>query len=237
MIPQSWDMETHERALVLARDLLETGAVRFDAEHPFRHASGLVSPVWFDGRRLLSFPQARRRTIDYAERMIRMEIADGGDQPLDAIAAGEGGGVPFATLIAERLDLPLVFVRKEEPAPRSGKSRVEGVLSSGCRVLLVEQIATDGHRKARFAEPLQARGCRLSDVFVLFQYGIFDVIQQNLGRLGITMHALSTWWDLLEVANEGSYLPETVLGEIEAYLHDPTHWTEAHADAARPQVA
>lgn len=235
MIPQSWDMETRERALTLARDLLETGAVRFDADHPFRHASGLVSPVRFDGRRLLSFPAPRRRTIDYAERMIRMEINDSGP-PLNAVAAGEGGGVPFATLIAERLDLPLVFVRKEEPEAGSHKSRVEGELSAGCRVLLVEQIATDGHRKARFAEPLQAMGCRLSDVFVLFQYGIFDVIQQNLGRLGITMHALSTWWDLLEVAGEGQYLPETVLGEIQAYLHNPTRWTEAHAGMARAHI-
>lgn len=236
MIPQSWDIESRERALILARDLLETGAVRFDADHPFRHASGMVSPIQFEGRRLLSFPQARRRTIDYAERMIRHEI-DGDGTPLDAIAAGEGAGVPFATLIAERLDLPLVFVRKEDPEAGARKHRVEGHITSGCRVLLVEQIATDGHRKARFAEPLQAMGCHLSDVFVLFQYGIFDVIQQNLGALGITMHALSTWWDLLEVANQGHYLPEAVLGEIEAYLHNPSRWTADHAKAARPQVA
>jgi orotate phosphoribosyltransferase len=234
MIPQAWDIELREGALRLARCLLATGAIRFDPEHPFRLGTGLVSPVHVEGRRLLSYPAVRDEVLRLALRMIDQEISDAytdeppGRQRLDAIAAAEGAGVPFATLIADRMGLPLVFVRKEVPEDCPYKHRIEGAVEPGWRVLLVEQLATDGHRKVRFCEPLRQAGCEVRDVFVLFQYGIFDQIHEHLSPLGITLHALATWWDLLEVANTGHYLDEHVLGEIQAYLHDPRRWTEAH---------
>jgi orotate phosphoribosyltransferase len=208
----------------MARHLLETGSIRFDPEHPFRHRSGLVSPLHVESRRLLAFPKVRDEVLTLALRMIEQEIGEGA---LDAIAAGEGAGLPFATLIADRLGLPLIFVRKEEPEAHCAfKHRIEGHYERGWRALLVEQLATDGHRKCRFAGPLQEAGLVLSDVFVLFQYGIFNRIHENLAPLGLTIHALATWWDVLEVANAATYLDEMALGEIHAFLHDPDHWTD-----------
>ncbi|HEY0836182.1 MAG TPA: orotate phosphoribosyltransferase [Azospirillum sp.] len=234
MIPDAWDIELREGALRMARCLLEVGAIRFDPEHCFDLGTGLVSPVHVEGRRLLSYPAVREEVLGLALRMIDQEIpnaygeAPRGRHKLDAIAAAEGAGVPFATLIADRLDLPLVFVRKEVPEGCAYKHRIEGDVEPGWRVLLVEQLATDGHRKVRFCEPLRQAGCEVKDVFVLFQYGIFDQIHEHLAPLGITLHALATWWDLLEVANTGNYLDEHVLGEIQAYLHDPRRWTQQH---------
>ncbi len=230
MIPDSWDIESREGAMRLARHLLETGAVTFDQKHPFRCSDDLVSPVHVDARHLLSSPQIRKEVIGFACAMIDREI--GGREELQAIAAGEGAGVPFATLIAERMSLPLIIVRKEVPNGASHRERIVGAVEPGWRVLLVEQLATDGHRKIRFIEPLRAAGCDLRDVFVLFQYGIFDSIHEHLSPLGITMHALSTWWDLLDVANQGGFLPEEALGEIYAYLHNPRRWCDTHATRA-----
>lgn len=236
MIPDAWDLESREGALRLARHLLETGAVHFDPKHPFRYTDDLVSPVRLDARHLLSYPKIRKEVICFACDMINREIGGNertGGQELDAIAAGEGAGVPFATLIAERLNLPLVIVRKDMPESATHKERIVGDVEPGWRVLLVEQLATDGHRKVRFIEPLRKAGCNVQDVFVLFQYGIFNSIHEHLSGLGITMHALCTWWDLLEVANSGSYLPEEALGEIQAYLHDPRRWCATHAKQSR----
>ncbi|HYG90474.1 MAG TPA: orotate phosphoribosyltransferase [Azospirillum sp.] len=229
MIPDSWDLESREGAARIARDMLETGAVRFDPKHPFRYTDDLVSPVRLDVRHLLSYPKIRKEVVCFACEMINREIGEKertGRQELDAIAAGEGAGVPFATLIADKLNLPLVIVRKDAP-------EIVGDVRPGWRVLLVEQLATDGHRKARFIEPLRTAGCEVNDVFVLFQYGIFDSIHEHLTRLGVTMHAACTWWDLLEVANRGSYLPEEALGEIQGYLHDPRRWCAQHGKQAR----
>jgi len=236
MIPDSWDLESREGAARLARNMLETGAVRFDPKHPFRYTDDLVSPVRLDVRHLLSYPKIRKEVVCFACEMINREIGENertGCQELDAVAAGEGAGVPFATLIAERLNLPLVIVRKDVPEDTPAADRIIGDVQPGWRVLLVEQLATDGHRKVRFIEPLRKAGCDVRDVFVLFQYGIFNSIHEHLSKLGITMHAACTWWDLLEVANRGSYLPEEGLGEIQAYLHDPQRWCAQHGKQAR----
>ncbi|AWK87758.1 orotate phosphoribosyltransferase [Azospirillum thermophilum] len=237
MIPDAWDIESRENALRLARHLIETGALRYDPQHPCRHGSGLTSPLHLEGRRLLSYPAVRGEVVDMAVRMIDQEIGIGN---LDAVAAGEGAGVPWATLVADRLELPFIFVRKEAPGQeQSFKHRIEGRVERGWRVLLVEQLAADGHRKARFAQPLTEAGCELHDVFVLFQYGIFDEIHQHLAPLGITMHALANWWDVLEVVNRGHYLDGEAQGEIHAFLADPRRWkSDAAADAAAtPQRA
>lgn len=240
MIPDSWDLESREGASRLARHLLETGSVRFDPKRPFRFTDDMISPVRLDARHLLSYPKIRNAVIDFACEMIDREIGrEIGDQEragcheLDVIAAGEGAGVPFATLIADRLNLPLVIVHKEAAEDASHKERIVGDVEPGNRVLLVEQLATDGHRKIRFIEPLRKAGCDVRDVFVLFQYGIFDSIHEHLSPLGITMHAMCTWWDLLDVADGDSFLPEEALGEIRAYLHDPRRWCARHGRQAR----
>ena len=228
MIPDAWDIESREGALATARHLIETGCVRYDPDHLCCHGSGLVSPVHVEGRRLLSYPAVRNEVIDFAVRMIEQEI---GARELDAIAAAEGAGVAWATLIADRLDLPVIFVRKEPPEGQEYKHRIEGRVERGWRVLLVEQLATDGHRKVRFAAPLKEAGCDVRDLFVLFQYGIFDEIHEHLAPLGITMHALATWWDVLEMVNQGHYLDGEAQGEIHAFLHDPKRWTAQHQGA------
>lgn len=223
MIPDSWDIELRQNAQTLARLLLQTGAVRYDPECPARHGSGLVSPMHVEGRLLLAYPSARRATVELSLRMIDQEIGMG---EIDAIAAFEGASVPFATLIAQRLSLPLVFVRKENPSGCSYKDAIEGPIAPGMRVLPVDQLITDGHRKPRFIQPLKQAGCRVDDVFVLFQYGIFDVIHENLARLGVTVHALCTWWDLLEAADADHYLDERARAEIHAFLNNPSRWTD-----------
>lgn len=227
MIPDAWDIELREGALATARMLLETGAVRFDAEHPFTcTSSGLVSPIHVDTRRVLSFPDARKEIVGRAVRMIRQETDV---DMFDAIAACKGVGETWAVLIADRLHLPLLHVRRQPPEDPH-KHQVEGMAVPGWRVLLVEQLATDGQRKVGIARPLREAGCEVNDAFVIFQYGIFDTIHENLAPLGITMHALATWWDLLDLANQGDYLPATMLEEIEAFLHNPVRWSLEHHD-------
>jgi orotate phosphoribosyltransferase len=225
MVPEAWDIELREAACKTARMLLETESISYDRRRPFRLASGLVSPIHIDCRRLMSYPTERRELVALAERMIRHETAEMGEDLPDAVAAGEGAGVPFATLLADRLDVPLIYVRKEKPE-EPFKRQVEGMLEPGWRVLLVEQLAVDGHRKARFARPLWEAGAVVSDALVVFQYGIFNDIHDHLAPLGITLHALANWWDLLEVARQDDLLPEEVMSEIAAFLHDPTHWSD-----------
>ena len=207
-----------------ARILLDTRSILFRPEEPFFFSSGWASPVFVDCKRLISFPLARNTLIELAIRKIVEAV---GYEALDVIAGGEVAGVPFAAMIADRLHLPLVFVRKQAKG-FGPTSQIEGVLEAGKRVLLVEDLTTDGRSKALFCNGLRKAGADVRHVFVIFKYGIFDHSVRDLDSLGVAMSSLATWTDVLEVARRRSDFDEATLKEIEAYVADPIGWSEAH---------
>src|SRR5450755_4037951 len=99
-----------EAAETTARILLETKAVLFNPDEPFTFTSGRVSPVYVDCRKLISFPRARRRLMDMGAALIERNI---GFESIDCVAGGETAGIPFAAWIAERLALPMLYIRKQ----------------------------------------------------------------------------------------------------------------------------
>src|SRR5215213_2018718 len=132
-----------DAAEITARILLETQSVLFRPDDPFTFTSGLRSPVYIDCRRLISFPRARRKLMDLAAELIERTS---GFESLDAIAGGETAGIPFAAWIADRLSLPMLYVRKQ-PKGFGRNAQIEGEVKEGQRVLLVEDMTTDGGSK------------------------------------------------------------------------------------------
>src|SRR3954466_12685105 len=119
-----------DAAEITARILLETESVLFRPEEPFTFTSGLRSPVYIDCRRLISFPRARKKLMDLAAGLIERHS---GFESLDAIAGGETAGIPFAAWIADRLSLPMLYVRKQ-PKGFGRKAQIEGELKEEGRV-------------------------------------------------------------------------------------------------------
>src|SRR5436853_5057837 len=113
-----------EAAEITARILLETESVLFRPEDPFTFTSGRLSPVYIDCRRLISFPRARKKLMDMAAELIERHT---GYESLDAIAGGETAGIPFAAWIADRLSLPMLYVRKQ-PRGFGRSARIGGEL-------------------------------------------------------------------------------------------------------------
>jgi orotate phosphoribosyltransferase len=217
-----------EAARTTARILMEIEAVLFRPEEPFTFTSGRASPVYVDCRKIISFPRARAKLMDYAVEMIEREI---GYESLDAIAGGETAGIPFAAWIAERLSLPMLYVRKK-PKGFGRDAQIEGAMKEGDRVLLVEDLATDGGSKLNFVEALRTAGAKVTDTFVVFHYGIFPKGIQDLAEQGVRLHALATWWDALNVAEEQGYLAPDGLEQVRAFLNDPNGWSAAHGGKA-----
>ncbi|MBZ0215589.1 MAG: hypothetical protein K8F25_03465, partial [Fimbriimonadaceae bacterium] len=96
------------------------------------------------------------------------------------------------------------------------------------RILLVEDLATDGGSKIQFCEALRGAGAKVSDTFVVFYYDIFPQTRNRLEELDLKMHALATWWDVLEVCKSQPYFDSKTLDEVESFLHAPTEWSAAH---------
>jgi len=212
----------------VARILLEIEAVHFRPDEPFRLTSGRVSPVYIDCRKVISFPAARRRVVDLAVELIEREIGRAG---LDAVAGGETAGIPYAAWIAERLDLPMLYVRKEPKGFGRG-AQIEGAMRPGWRCLLVEDLATDGASKLNFIRAIRDGGGRVAHALVVFHYGIFPESVARLAAEGVALHGLATWWDVLAAAEETGALSGPALGQVRAFLEDPEGWSAAHGGAA-----
>jgi orotate phosphoribosyltransferase len=214
-------------ASLTAKMLLEVEAVSFMQDKPFIFTSGRASPVYTDCRRLISFPRVRQSLIEFGVSTV---LRDAGFEAFDAVAGGETAGIPFAAWMADRLGLPMLYVRKK-PKGFGRNAQIEGHLIEGQRVLLVEDLITDGGSKITFCKALREAGAKVDHVFVIFFYGIFPESKKILADLGVTLHALATWWDVLTVAKDSKKFDAVMLGEVEKFMHDPASWSKAHGGA------
>lgn len=211
-------------AETVAKMLLEIKAVHFRADKPFTFTSGIASPVYIDCRKLISYPRIRSAVIDFGASVI---LRQAGFEQFDAVAGGETAGIPFAAWLAERMGLPMQYVRKK-PKGFGRDAQIEGALSEGARVLLVEDLTTDGGSKIKFAEAVARTGAQVTDTFAVFYYDIFPDTPKRLEAAGMRLHHLATWWDVLAVCKEENrFSPETI-AEVEKFLNAPTEWSANH---------
>jgi orotate phosphoribosyltransferase len=99
-------------------------------------------------------------------------------------------------------------------------------------VLLVEDLATDGKSKVNFINALREAGGTCDNCFVIFFYDIYPQGKKILGDLGVTLHALTTWRDVLAVAKASGKFEAKMLAEVEKFIGDPASWSKAHGGSA-----
>jgi len=218
---------TQDDRLKAAQILLDTKSVLFNAKEPFTYTSGKQGPVYVDCRRLISFPEARGILMDMGAAIIREKCPD-----VKYIAGGETAGIPYAAFIAERLDQPMLYVRKK-PKGFGRMAQIEGVMNDdNPNVILIEDLQTDGGSKRVFIDALRLAGATIEHALVIFHYGIFPASLENMSAMGITLHELTDWWAVLQVAKRDHYFDAETLASVEAYLNDPASW-QAPTSATR----
>lgn len=216
-------------ANMTAKMLLELGAIRFADQRPFMFTSGLASPVYVDCKRVISYPSLRGTLLDFLLATIDRDI---GRASFDVVAGGESAGIPFAAWIAAKLSLPMVFVRKS-PRGLGPQASIEGDLEPGARVLLVEDLTTDGASKLQFCKALRRAGAQVDDAVVLFFYNIYRDTQAHLAENGLRLHWLADWWAVLDAAREMGAFARNDLENLENFLHEPLEWSAGHGGASR----
>ena len=182
--------ESSATASRLASDLLRIGAVKLSPEAPFTWASGLRSPVYCDNRLTIGHPEVRRRITDGFVEIIRTA----GLQP-EVIAGTATAGIPHAAWLADRLGLPMVYVRSKAKG-HGTSSRIEGPVDPGRRVLLVEDLVSTGGSSVTALEALREAGFEVRDVLAIYTYGFTRAEEAPAGfphaswladRLGLPM--------------------------------------------------
>ncbi|MCR0980950.1 orotate phosphoribosyltransferase [Roseomonas populi] len=217
----------------MARLLLEGCAVRVSHEQPFILAAGWASPAYVDVRLLIGDPALRRAAVSMAAEAIRSALPEAPE----ALAGAETAGIPWAAWLAEALDLPLRYVRKR-PLGIGRNAQVEGGTVEGMRVLLVDDLMTDGSSKTAFTRGLRSAGAEVTHALCLFHHGTFPGGAERMAHLGLELVALASWRDVLAVEGAAA-LPEADRAVLGAFLADPVGWSAAHggrATLARPAL-
>ncbi len=205
----------------VAEALIDAGAIQIRPDDPFRLASGRLSPVYVDVRRIISFPGPRRAVIDGLVQAAQDAI---GLEAFETLAGGETAGIPFAAFLALELDRPLVYVRKH-PKGYGRSQQIEGHLDEAVRVLLVEDLVTDGGSKLAFQRGIVDAGAQIDQCLCVFEYfserADLNEARSHLHEQGLRLISLTNWDELLAVLSARGRLRDEVYDAVLAFLRDP----------------
>ncbi len=210
---------TDNASHITARALLEAGAFLIRPDAPFRLTSGLLAPIYINCRLILGHAQARTEIAD----ALAAEVAKRGGE---VIAGGVTAGVPFATLVADRLGLPLAYVRSQPKSHGTG-GQIEGAEVGGRKIVLVEDLITSATSIVLFTNALRVAGASIDHVSVVFAR-MTDAAQPAIDQLGLSLSVLCDMETLLEMAEQEGVAPAAAIAEVRAYLADAEGWSTAH---------
>jgi orotate phosphoribosyltransferase len=204
----------------VARLLVESGAIHISREQPFILAAGWASPVYVDCRVLIGEPDVRHGVTELMMQYVAAAVPDG----FDAIAGAETAGIPFAACLAEKSGLMLRYVRKRSLGI-GRNAQVEGGRVEGLRVLLIDDLTTDGTSKLAFIRGLRSAGAVVEHALTIFFNNAFPDAIERLKAAGVTLHPMADWSDVLS-GNSGFPTDDCAL--IESFLSDPVAWSARH---------
>ncbi len=218
---QTTFIDRNVMAELMAKMLWEIGAVHFSADKPYKFSSGMMSPVYIDCRKLISYPRIRSAVMDFAAATI---MRDAGFEKFDCIAGGETAGIPFAAFLSERLGLPMIYCRKK-PKGHGRNAQIEGHMPEGARVLVIEDLTTAGGSMFTFIDAIRAAGGIVDHGIALFYYGIYPEAEQRFANGNVQLHHISTWRNVRSVAREQKLFDDKTLSEVESFLDAPLAWS------------
>ena len=227
------DAEDASVAREVSHALLSTNCIEVQVDGPFHLPSGWASPVYIECRRLISYPEIRRSLVRYALNMLRKRHCL---EHISAVAGAEVSGIALAAWIAEELDLPMQYVRKQRKGLGPGR-QVVGVVHPGESVLLIDDLMSGGQSIFNCCLAIAEAELKARHAFVIFDYDTFPT-RNVLDTLGVTVHSLATWRDILDAAREQSAFQTPALAELERFLADPAQWSHLHGgkSAARTET-
>jgi len=211
----------------VAKLLFRGGAIHVSRQQPFILAAGWASPVYVDVRVILGDPSLRQAVTDLAVRYLSAMLPPGS---IDAIAGAETAGIPFAAWLADRMEVKLRYVRKR-PLGIGRNAQVEGGDVEGLKVLLVDDLTTDGSSKLNFVRGLRGAGAIVEHVLTIFYHDVFPGAIERLAQVGLVLHPLATWSDVLRAQSAGAIDPQD-RAEVERFLADPVAWSTRHGGRA-----
>ncbi|MCB8994578.1 MAG: orotate phosphoribosyltransferase [Bacteroidales bacterium] len=207
-------METGKK---IAQYLLQSKAIKLEPANPFTWASGWKSPIYCDNRKTLSFPEIRTFIRDsFAEK-----ISKSFPKP-DVIAGVATGAIAQGALVAEKLNLPFIYVRSASKS-HGLENLIEGVVQAGQKVVVIEDLVSTGGSSLKAVNALKDAGCEVLGMAAIFTYG-FPQAEKNFKDHGVSLVTLSNYSILINLALENGYISDTEAKVLENWRMDPENW-------------
>lgn len=203
----------------LARMLLEIKAVSIvDETNLFTWVSGIKSPVYCDNRLTMSYPEVRKKIAKGFANLINRQYKD-----VDVIAGTATAGIPHAAWVAEILNKPMVYVRST--AKEHGKgNQIEGVLKSGQKIILIEDLFSTGGSSLKAVEALKDSGGEVLKVYSIFSYN-FSEVKTKFDNAGVAFESLTDYSVLLPIASEMGYVEASKIETLLEWSKNPRIFT------------
>ncbi len=210
-------MYNQEIAAKVARSLLQINAIKLSPQKPFTWASGLRSPIYCDNRLILSYPAVRKFIID-CFRIKALQFPE-----VDYIAGVATAGIPHGALLAERLALPMVYVRSK-PKAHGRQNLIEGRLEEGAKVLVIEDLISTGGSSLKAVDAIREASADVQAVMAIFSYQ-FEQARSAFEDARCQLDTLSNYSTLIELAEKENYIDKKALKSLKAWREDPHAWS------------
>ena len=205
----------------IANYLLQIKAIKLETEKPFQWSSGIYSPIYCDNRIVLSFPKIRKLVCDCFVEIIKKKYYD-----TELVAGVATGGIGMGMLIAEKLDLPFVYVRPQ--AKKHGrKNQIEGLIKKNIKAIVIEDLISTGKSSLNAVDALKKEKVNVIGLISLFSYELEDA-KKNISKSGLNYCSLSNFSDLIKIALSTNYIDTKQKEEIFKWRLNPQKWREAN---------
>ncbi|MEN8248911.1 MAG: orotate phosphoribosyltransferase [Bacteroidota bacterium] len=201
----------------VAAKLLEVKAIQLNLLNPYTWASGWNSPIYCDNRLTLSYPEIRSFIKDELKNLITREFSG-----VEAIAGVATAGIPQGALVAEALGLPFIYVRSK-PKGHGMTNMIEGKITKGQKVVLVEDLISTGGSSIKAAVALRNAAFDVQGMVAIFTYG-FQVAEDNFANEGIKVATLSNYNDMIDEALISEYISEEDVDSLKSWRKEPAGW-------------
>jgi len=201
----------------IASLLLQINAIKLNTANPFTWASGWKSPIYCDNRKTLSYPEVRQVIKEEFVNLVKEKYPS-----VDLIAGVATGAIAIAALVADELNLPLVYVRAK-PKGHGLENLIEGDISVAKNVVVIEDLISTGNSSLKAVEALRNDGCDVLGMLAIFTYE-FPQAKTNFNKANVELETLSNYSSLLVTALQNNTIQQSDLPMLDSWRKNPENW-------------
>lgn len=201
----------------VAKRLLQINTIKVQPSNPFTWASGWLSPIYCDNRKILSYPETRNFICDEFTRIVKEKYPQA-----EVIAGVATGAIAHGVLVAQKLGLPFVYVRSK-PKDHGLENLIEGDLKPGQKIVVIEDLVSTGGSSLKAAEALSNYGGDVLGMVAIFSYN-FQVATDNFKKAGLELTALSNYNVLIDHALKIGHIREDDVESLQSWRNNPSEW-------------